>query len=190
MNNITIRKATANDLERLLEIYSYYVKNTAVSFEYDVPDKTEFFHRFERITEKYPFLTALYDGRVVGYAYADEFSSRSAYGWSAALTVYIDRQYHKCGIGKALYSQLEKDLHDMGITNLYACIGIPAEEDDRYLTRNSIDFHEHFGFVMVGQFHKCGYKFGRWYDMVWAEKIIGEHRADMRPVTPFIQIQR
>ena len=62
----------------------------------------------------------------------------------------------------------------MGILNLYACIGQPEVEDE-YLTRNSADFHEHMGFSKVGEFHKCGYKFGRWYNMIWMEKMIGKH---------------
>ncbi len=60
------------------------------------------------------------------------------------------------------------------ILNLYACIGYPEQEDE-YLTTNSADFHSHLGFVKVGEFHQCGYKFGRWYHMIWMEKIIGEH---------------
>ena len=73
-----------------------------------------------------------------------------------------------------LYEALEKELKKMGILNLYACIGYPATEDE-YLTKNSAEFHEHLGFTKVGEFHKCGYKFGRWYDMIWMEKIIGSH---------------
>ena len=76
-------------------------------------------------------------------------------------------------------------LQAMGILNLYACIGYPQAEDE-YLTRNSARFHEHLGFALVGTFHNCGYKFGRWYDMVWMEKIIGEHRPDQPPVQPYI----
>ena len=59
----------------------------------------------------------------------------------------------------------------MGILNLYACVAYP-QCDDEYLTDNSYKFHEHLGFAKTGEFHKCGYKFGRWYDMVWMEKLI------------------
>ena len=186
---ITVRYATLEDIDRLLEIYAYYVEKTAISFEYDVPSKEEFTRRFERITAKYPFIAAEKDGKTVGYTYAGDFVGRSAYAWSAELTVYIDKDYLKCGVGKALYTKLEEDLKAMGITNLYACIGVPSE-DDRYLTRNSIDFHEHFGFVQIGQFHNCGYKFGNWYDMVWAEKIVGKHTGDMKNIIPFPQLKR
>ena len=55
-----------------------------------------------------------------------------------------------------------------------ACIGYP-EEDDEYLTKNSAQFHEHLGYRMVGEFKKCGYKFHRWYNMIWMEKNIGIH---------------
>lgn len=68
-----------------------------------------------------------------------------------------------------------------GILNLNACIGYPREED-AYLTRDSVRFHEKLGYRMVGEFHQCGYKFGRWYDMVWMEKIIGEHRDNQPAV--------
>ena len=69
---------------------------------------------------------------------------------------------------------MEQRLKEMGILNLYACIAYPEVEDE-YLDKNSVLFHEHLGYVKVGEFHKCGYKFGRWYNMIWMEKIIGEH---------------
>ena len=72
----------------------------------------------------------------------------------------------------------------MGILNLYACIGYPQEEDE-YLTRNSAQFHEHLGFKLIGTFTKCGYKFGRWYNMIWMEKMIGEHKAEQEPVRAY-----
>lgn len=69
---------------------------------------------------------------------------------------------------------LEKELREMGIQNMGACIGVPEVEDE-YLTCDSVHFHEHLGFRMVGEFYKCGFKFGRWYNMAWMEKHIGEH---------------
>ena len=187
-NEIRIMPAEPSDIPAMLEIYAYYVKNTAISFEYEVPDEAEFTRRFETVTAKYPFLAAKQDGKTVGYAYAHEFIARAAYRFSAESTIYIDKDHHRLGIGKMLYEELERLLVPLGITNLYACIGVPSE-DDGYLTHNSIDFHRHIGFEQVGVFHNCGYKFGRWYDMVWAEKIIGEHAAEMREPIPFPQLR-
>lgn len=179
---ITVRSATLGDAERILEIYDYYVKNTAITFEYITPTLEEFRGRMEKTMQKYPYLVAEKDGVIAGYAYAGAFVGRAAYDWSCETSIYLDKNARKCGIGKALYTALEKELKEMGILNMYACIGYPAEEDE-YLTKNSADFHSHIGFTQVGEFHKCGYKFGHWYNMIWMEKIIGEHKENQAPVT-------
>ena len=110
----------------------------------------------------------------MGYAYANTFKDRAAYDYAVETTVYVDKSCKKSGIGKALYLELEKALAAKNIINLYACIAYP-ENDDEYLTKNSVQFHEHLGYKLVGRFHKCGYKFGRWYDMVWMEKFLSAH---------------
>lgn len=179
---ITVRSATLGDAERILEIYDYYVKNTAITFEYTTPTLEEFRGRMEKIMQKYPYLVTEKDGVIAGYAYAGAFVGRAAYDWSCETSIYLDKNARKCGIGKTLYTALEKELKEMGILNMYACIGYPAEEDE-YLTKNSADFHSHIGFTQVGEFHKCGYKFGHWYNMIWMEKVIGEHKEKQAPVT-------
>mgnify|MGYP002524580912 CR=1 FL=1 len=169
-----IRKAVPNDAEALLKIYAPYVKDTAVTFEYDVPTIGEFKNRIANITKKYPYLVAIRDNKIVGYTYANTFKDRAAYDYAVETTVYVDKSCKKSGIGKALYLELEKALAAKNIINLYACIAYP-ENDDEYLTKNSVQFHEHLGYKLVGRFHKCGYKFGRWYDMVWMEKFLSAH---------------
>ena len=70
----------------------------------------------------------------------------------------------------------------MGGLNIYGCIAYPEKEDE-YLTTNSADYHKHLGFETVGVFHRCACKFGRWYNMIWMEKIIGEHVDHPAPVS-------
>lgn len=171
---ITIRTATVDDAEAILNIYQYYVLNTAITFEYEVPMLEEFRTRIANTLKKYPYLVAVQEERILGYAYAGAFGSRAAYGWSAETSIYLAPDARKSGLGRRLYEALEIALKEMGILNLYACIGYPEIEDE-YLNKNSAQFHEHFGFKTVGEFHKCGYKFNRWYNMIWMEKIIGEH---------------
>lgn len=175
MNKIfEIRKATLNDAEEILNIYSYYVEKTAVSFECETPTLKNFCERIKKISAKYPYLVAECEKKIVGYAYAHEFIPREAYKYSAELTIYLDKNFRRQGLGKKLYSSLEKILKDMGVLNLYACVG-SIEIEDEFLNHDSKNFHEHLGFKIVGKFQKCGYKFNRWYDMIWMEKIIGEH---------------
>ena len=166
-----IRSANINDAKRLLEIYSYYVENTAITFEYDVPSLEEFSKRIENILKKYPYLVLEENGIIQGYAYASVFRPRAAYSHCAELSIYIDKASTGRGYGRVLYAELEKELEKIGIINLYASIASPIEEDE-YLTNNSEQFHAHLGFEKVGEFHKCGYKFGRFDNMIFMEKLL------------------
>ncbi|MCI9508656.1 MAG: GNAT family N-acetyltransferase [Angelakisella sp.] len=174
MNLVTIREAVPDDAADLLAVYAYFVRETAITFEYDVPATAEFRERIRRTLERYPYLVAEKAGKILGYAYAGPFSGRAAYQWSCEVSIYLDRAAQGGGLGRRLYEALEVRLREMGIRNLYACIAWPPARDP-YLTRNSAEFHAHLGFVTVGEFHRCGNKFGRWYDMIWMEKFIGDH---------------
>lgn len=174
--NIQIREAVPDDAAALLAIYTPYVKETAITFEYEVPSVAEFRARIEKTKKKYPYLVAICDGKVAGYAYAGAFKERAAYDFAVETSIYVKQGLRRSGIGGMLYAALEKELREMGIQNMEACIGVPEVEDE-YLTCDSVHFHEHLGFRMVGEFYKCGFKFGRWYNMAWMEKHIGEHGA-------------
>ena len=145
--------------------------------------------RIENTLKRYPYLLAESAGEILGYAYAGPFVGRAAYDWAAETTIYLKTDKKKMGIGRALYEALEKVSRAQNILNLNACIGYP-EADDEYLTGNSVQFHGHMGYRMVGEFHKCGYKFGRWYNMVWMEKILREHPAHPDPVIPFPELTK
>ena len=171
-----IEEVRACDAQAILDIYAPYVSDTAISFEYDVPTLQEFTDRINNISAKYPYIKAVDNGRIVGYAYATNFKSREAYNWSVETTIYISKEERGRGIGKALYEELEKQLQAMGILNMNACIAAPSKQTE-YLTDDSILFHTHMGFTEVGRFHDSGFKFGEWFDMIWMEKMIGEHNA-------------
>lgn len=187
MSELKLRIASPADAEAILAIYAHYVSRTAISFECAVPSTDEFRSRIENTLQRYPYIVAERDCAIVGYAYAGPFVGRAAYAWSAEMTVYVAHNARKGGIGKALYAALEECLRRMGILNLYACIACP-DADDEYLTRNSIQFHGHMGFSLVGEFRHCGRKFDRWYNIVWMEKSIGETVADPREIIPFPQL--
>ena len=184
-----IRDAGPEDAETLQKIYDWYVRNTAVTFEYETPTAAQFRERMERTMERYPYLIAETDGRADGYCYAGPFVGRAAYDWSCELSIYLRPDVRRNGIGRMLYGEMEKRLRAMGIRNLYACIGYPEEEDE-YLTKNSAQFHAHLGFKTVGEFYKCGYKFGRWYHMIWMEKLIGEHVEEIGKVKWYPELKK
>lgn len=187
IKNITIRLATLEDAEALLNIYRYYVEETAISYEYVTPTLDVFRERIRNILEKYPYFVAVQDEKILGYAYAGPFIGRAAYQWSAELTIYLDKDQRNVGLGRMLYDALEIALEKMGIQNLYACIGYP-EQDDEYMTKNSAQFHEHMGFKIVGEFYNSGNKFGRWYTMIWMEKLIGTHPEELPVLKKYSEI--
>ena len=186
-NILQIRVATKEDAEALLAIYAPYVEKTAITFEYEVPSIEEFRCRIQETLKKYPYLVAEKNGKIVGYAYAGAFHARPAYDWAVETSIYVSELQKGEGIGKAMYKALEEQLSRQHILNLNACIAYPPVPDP-HLNRDSVDFHQHLGYRMVGRFFSCGYKFHRWYDMVWMEKLIGPHETNQPPVRPFPEV--
>ena len=186
-NTVTIRLATPQDAVNILKIYAPYVENTAISFEYEVPSEAEFRGRIESTLKRYPYIVAEQEGRIIGYAYVSIFHERKAYDWAVETSIGVDKDCKSSGCGKLLYQVLEKILKKQHISNLYACIAFPIGEDP-YLTEDSVHFHEHLGYQRTAHFHKCGYKFHRWYDIVWMEKMIGEHLENQPAIRPFPEL--
>lgn len=171
-----LRIARAEDAARIQEIYAPYVKNTNITFEYEVPSVEEMAQRIKTTLKSYPYIVAVEDHRVVGYAYASLYRSRKAYEWDCELSIYIDQDKQVQGIGKRLYQALFNILKIMNVQNVYACITHPNE-------RSEI-FHKRFGFRLIGAFTKSGYKFGKWHDMIWMEKSIGDYQK-VSDIIPF-----
>ena len=176
-----IRSATPADAAALLKIYAPYVRDTAVTFEYEVPGEEAFARRIRATAAQYSYLVLEEEEGILGYAYAGAFKTRAAYDWAAETTIYLRRDARKKGYGRMLYTALEDALRERGILNAYACIASTDVEDER-LTNASRRFHERMGYRLCGTFHQCGYKFGRWYDMIWMEKMLGEHGYAPAPV--------
>ena len=183
-DNITLHIARPDDAAALLAIYAPYVEHTAITYEYTVPTVGEFSARIEYTLQKYPYIVAVRGGELIGYAYTGAFHPRAAYDWGVETSIYLRRDCRGLGLGRRLYDVIERISRAQNILNLNACIAYPKIEDE-YLTKNSVQFHEHLGFKYVGEFHDCAYKFGRWYNMVWMEKSIGEHNSAPAPVVPF-----
>lgn len=171
-----IRVAKVSDAKAIQEIYAPYVEKTNITFEYDVPSVEEMTHRIKKTLEKFPYLVAIEQNQIIGYAYASVYRTRHAYKWDSELSIYIDEHYHGQSVGKILYEKLIDILKAMHIQNVYACITYPNEKSEK--------FHQKFGFELIGCFHQVGYKFDTWHDVIWMEKAIGK-RDNVQEVIPF-----
>lgn len=182
-----IRVAKETDSVALAEIYGWYVQNTAVSFEYEAPTAREFARRIGEILQTHPFLVYEENGTLLGYAYAHPLIQRKACDWAVEVSIYIRRDARGRGIGRALYEGLEKALLLQNICTLEACVA-SADRQDQHLTDSSVRFHNRMGFEVVGKMTDCGYKFGKWYHLLWMEKHIMRREANIDGMRPFPQI--
>ncbi len=173
MSRFVIREAQPDDAVRLLEIYSYYVSDTAVSFEYEVPTVEDFKERIIKISAQYPYIVCEKENMIMGYAYASAYGTRKAYSWTAMTSIYIDKDFRRQGVGAMLYKELEKRAEDQGIVNLLAGIAF-CENEDKYLTHDSVNFHLKEGYEEVAHMKTVGKKFDRWYDLLWMQKKLGD----------------
>lgn len=164
---VNFRFATAEDASKILEIYKYYIENTTITFEYDVPTFVEFKERIKNTLLEYPYIVCEYKNEILGYAYAHKVWMRAAYQWDVELSVYIDKDYTGNGLGKKLYKILIEILKLQNVVNVYGCVTYPNEKSDK--------LHESLGFKKVGIFENSGYKFGKWIGVTWFHKAILEY---------------
>ncbi len=147
------------DCAACLEIYAPYVRDTAVSFEEQVPTAGAFLDRIRAASATHPWLVLEDAGLVVGYAYAAPHRARAAYRWAAEVTVYVARSHHRRGAGRRLYIELMQRLRSQGLR--VACAGVTLPNDA------SIALHRAVGFEPVGVYRRIGWKHGAWHDVSW-----------------------
>lgn len=171
-----IRIADPADAEALLSVYAQYI-DTPITFEYALPTAEEFRRRILTTLEEYPYLVWEEDGRLLGYAYAHRFRSREADRWGAELSVYVDRNAHSRGVGKALYTELMRLLRQQGVKTAYGCVTLPNGKSEA--------LHSSLGFTEAGVFHSAGFKAGQWFDVIWYEKALAPYDGQAEPPRPF-----
>ena len=159
-----IREVKSEDIPRLTEIYNYYVLNTCVSFEESAVTESEFAARVSRIKKSYPYLVAEENGKAVGYAYLDVFNARTAYRFTADLSIYFDKDFSGHGAGSVIYDKIEAAAKDMGLKNI---ISIITEGNEP-----SLKFHAKHGFLKVGELKNVGLKFGKTLSVTYMQKEI------------------
>jgi len=169
MPNGIVRPAREEDSAGLLAIYAHYVKNTAATFETEVPSLSAFCARIHAIQQDYPFLVFEENDALYGYAYAAKSRERAAYRYNVDVSVYTRVDKQRVGVGTKLYEALFIQLAGMELYTAYAAITLPNAA--------SVRLHERFGFTPVGVFQRTGYKLGAWRDVLWMEKALRDYNV-------------
>jgi phosphinothricin acetyltransferase len=153
-----IRKISTSDSEAIAEIYNHYIKNTIITFEEKEVSPDDISGRIEKVvSESLPWIVAEDMGRVIGYAYATQWRTRSAYRFSIESTVYLEHNSTGSGIGSILYKELLSSLKDKGVHVVIGGIALPNPP--------CIALHEKFGFKQVAHFEEVGFKCDTWIDV-------------------------
>lgn len=172
-----IRIATQADVAAMLAVYAPYVTDTTYSFEYTVPTLEVFTQRFVSISEAFPWLVWEEDGKLLGYAYGSLPFERAAYAWCGEVSIYLAPQAQGRGVGRRLYTALEKLMRLQGYHRVYALV---TSENT-----GSLAFHEKLGYRLRAEFTDCGYKKGRWLGVRWLEKELKKEEKPMQMPTPW-----
>lgn len=167
MTSPLIRPSRDDDLPAIAQLYGHHVLHGTGTFETTPPTVDEMASRRADVLAKgLPWLVAEADGRVVGFAYGNWFKPRPAYRYSVEDSIYVAPDAAGRGLGRALLAELLLQLEARGIRKVMAVIGDSANA-------GSIGLHTALGFERVGVVRSCGWKFGRWLDIVLMEKSLG-----------------
>jgi phosphinothricin acetyltransferase len=161
----SIRPATLDDAAQIAEIYNHYVLTSTITFEEEPVSAAEMSQRIADIQSvSLPWLVATRDDRITGFAYAHKWRARAAYRYSTEVTVYVRSGFDNSGTGSRLYAQLFAALKAAGAHAVIGGVALPNEA--------SVRLHQKFGFEKVAHFKEVGFKFNRWIDVTYWQRIL------------------
>lgn len=153
----TIQKLSDEDIPSCLEIYNYYISHSCYTLEEEELSLDAFKNRCHNIQSRFPYITIKNeDEKVLGYAYLDEFSSRTGYSISVDLSIYVSKDYLHEHLGYFLYDEIERLAKENAYQNIVSII----TSDNQ----NSVRFHEKLGFIKQGELKDIAFKQNHYLD--------------------------
>jgi L-amino acid N-acyltransferase YncA len=162
---ISLRPYQTEDTQAIVAIINYNILNSTALYDYNIRSYEQQKNILEeKINKNFPVIVAELNGKVVGFGMYSEFRFREAYKFTVEHSVYVDHEYHGKGIGKVLLNEL---IRIAKAQNLHTMIAVIDAENE-----SSVEFHEKFGFKIVGVIKESGYKFDRWLHSVFMQLIL------------------
>lgn len=177
-----LRIADEEDIDSILAIYEPYIRNTAVTFEFQSVTKEIMLERMRNIKKQFPYLVSVMDGHIAGYAYCSKYLEKEGFSWDCEATVYVDERYHNKGVATKLYNALIQIVYEQGYYNIYSLICIPNE--------GSVKLHKKFGFKEVGVYYNTAYKLGKWRDLLVMEKNLRPYELEPCKPKPYAELDK
>jgi L-amino acid N-acyltransferase YncA len=168
---VDIRDATVEDANAIAAIYAHHVLHGTASFETEPPTVEFWTAKISDIkVRRWPFVVAVRDEQILGYAYATQFRDRAAYAHTCENSVYVRADSVGQGVGVTLMTALIERAEASGFREIIAVVGggEPA----------SIALHAKCGFRHAGRMEKVGRKFGRLLDTVYMQYSLGNTSKD------------
>lgn len=162
-----VRPVVETDLAAVVAIYAGEVRAGTASWELEAPDADAMLARWRAVAAGgYPYLVAVRDGRVAGFAYASAYRPRPGYRYTVEDSVYVAQDTRRSGVGHALLGALVDACAQRGFRQMVAVIGGADPASAR--------LHAAHGFVEVGRLPGLGRKFGRWLDSLLMQRALGD----------------
>jgi L-amino acid N-acyltransferase YncA len=165
---IRIRDAQSTDAAKICAIYGFHVTDGAGTFEEVAPATDEIRRRMENVRARgLPWRVAEARDSIIGYCYASPYHSRSAYKFTVQTSVYVDRNWQHRGVGLALLNEVVAACKQLGYCQIMAAVGDSHNDA-------ALKLHAKAGFRTIGHAVRAGVKFGRWTDVVYMQRFLGD----------------
>ena len=164
--NIEIRPAGTDDLQAMLAIYNHAIINTTAVYDYQPRTSDAQRQWFEtKQAQRLPVVVAVDNATTIGFGSFGPFRPWPAYQFTVENSLYVDSAFRRKGAGTALLASLVTAAHTAGYHTMVA--GIDATNEA------SLALHRKAGFEPVAHFREVGWKFERWLDLVFMERLLG-----------------
>lgn len=159
-----LRLATLDDAEAIRAIYNLEVTTSTVTFDL-VPRSLEDQRAWQALRSgAHAVIVAEIAAVVVGFGSLSPWRDRPAYATTVEDSIYIHRDHHGIGVGKAMLTELVATATAHGF---HACMARIVGGHEA-----SMALHRSCGFEVVGTEREVGRKFSRWLDVVLMERML------------------
>ncbi|MBI1841971.1 MAG: N-acetyltransferase [Verrucomicrobia bacterium] len=165
MSAPTIRRAAESDLPAISAIYNHAVLHTTATYDYE-PENLErrvaWFEEHRALG--LPVFVAERDGTLLGWSSLSPYHRRPGFRFTVENSIYVAEAHRGKGLGGLLLAPLIQSATEQGLRSIIAAIDASNAV--------SVRLHEKFGFREVGRFPAVGYKFDRWLDVAYLQRVL------------------